>query len=303
VPTLRGVPRAGSGRLGVVKVVLRALPWLLVVALLTGCGGLPAATGPRADARPSPTASGVCTDTYVLCDDFDGPRIDGRTWNRPNTEIANEYAVRRRNVRLTTVSDQDGASLGVVDARIIGDRRPDTPRQGGVLVTDARLGAGRYEVRMKPLPGPFGCSCIWNYYDSLNEAEPPPRRVYTEIDIEMPAHLSSPPPWPRWRRTLGLNTWSRSDADRDATYLDPVSDINPFDGAFHVFRFDWHTGTDGRRRIDWYVDDVLQASTTRHVSRAPARVWIGVWPAPWEGLRYDFDSAHLYIDWVKVTAL
>ncbi len=254
-------------------------------------------------AMPPTAAAGPCSGDHLLCDDFEGSRVDARSWTRPDVEIASTYPVRRRNVTLRSVRDQRGRRVGVVDARMIGDDHRVRRRQGGVLVSRSRLGPGRYEVRMKPMPGPFGCSCIWNYYDSLNETDPPPRRVYTEIDIELPAHVSSPPEWGTWRRTLGLNTWSRSDADADATYLDPVSAIDPFDGAFHVFRFDWRIGPGGRGRIDWYLDGVLQASTTRHVSQAPAQLWIGVWPAPWEGMRYDFDTAHLYVDWVRVTAL
>ena len=166
------------------------------------------------------------------------------------------------------------------------------------------LGGGRYEVRMKNLPGPNGCSCIWNYYDSENEASPPATRVYTEIDIEMPAHEASAPAWATWKKILGLNTWSHTDADADATYINyPSTTVNPFDGQFHVYRFDWYDSINGNLRIDWYVDNILQSTTTQHVSDHPAILWIGNWPAPWSGMDYNFDTVHMYIDWVRVSAL
>jgi hypothetical protein len=81
-------------------------------------------------------------------------------------------------------------------------------------------------------------------HDSLKEPSPPPTRVNTEIDLEMPAHVPSPPPWSMWATTLGFNTWSHTDADADATYINyPYPSVNPFDGRFHLFRWDWHDGT------------------------------------------------------------
>ncbi|WP_164523355.1 glycoside hydrolase family 16 protein [Sphingomonas koreensis] len=254
-------------------------------------------------AAPAQAQSNVCaTGTWILCDDFNGATIDTTKWTKGNTNIGNKYKVRPANLKLTTVND-NGNTITVVDARMFGDTHAK-PRQGGVLITKQRYGGGRYEVRMKNLPGPHGCSCFWNYYDSENEASPPPVRIYTEIDIEMPANIKpSPPAWATWRRTFGFNTWADSDADEDATYIQHVSNINPFDGQFHVYRWDWRDGANGTRKIDWYVDGVLQASTTQHVGTAPAQLWVGTWPAPWPGMTYNFNVKHAYIDWVRISAL
>ena len=247
-------------------------------------------------------AGTACTGSYVFCDDFDGASIDTNKWTVANLDISNKYPVRPENIALTTMDDH-GTTVSVVDAMSFGDKHNAAPRQGGILITNLRYGGGRYEVRMKPLPVPGGCSCFWNYYDSRYDVKQPHARAYTEIDIEMPAHLASPPAWRRWRNIVGLNTWSHTDHDSDATYIDHKSSINPFDGAFHIFRFDWHDGSDGKREIDWYIDGELQASTKKHVSGAPAPVWVGTWPAPWNGMVYGFDIEHLYIDWVRISTI
>lgn len=271
-------------------------PFALIASML-----LLAGHGARAQASADSLAADPCVGSYLLCDDFNGPKIDPRKWIIGNTNIAQKYPVRPENISLGTYDD-NGTQLTVVDAKIYGDLHAGPHRQGGLLITARSYGAGRYEVRMKTLPGPHGCSCIWNYYDSLNEPDPPDRRVYTEIDIEMPAHMNRPPDWATWRKTLGFNTWSHSDSDADATYINWQSKVDPFDGKFHVFRWDWNTHK-GERRIDWYVDGVLQTSTVKHVSSHKAPLWVGNWPAPWPGMDYAFDTMHLYIDWVRISAL
>lgn len=254
-------------------------------------------------AASSVAAGSPCAGTYILCDDFNGASINTNIWKVGNTNIANQYPVRPANIALTTVND-NGTTITVVDSMAFGDAHPAGIRQGGVLISKNKLGGGRYEVRMKNLPGPYGCSCIWNYYDSENEANPPATRIYTEIDIEMPSHEKTVKPWNTWKRILGLNTWSHTDSDDDATYINhPSTTVDPFDGQFHVYRWDWYDGGNGNLRIDWYVDNILQATTTQHVSDHPAELWVGNWPAPWAGMTYSHNIEHLYIDWVRVSAL
>lgn len=246
---------------------------------------------------------GACAGSYILCDDFDGAVLDANKWQSGNTKIANKYPVRPENISLESYED-NGSNVSVVKAAIYGDLHAGAKRQGGLIISKNQYGGGRYEVRMKTLPGPNGCSCIWNYYDSLNENNPPATRVYTEIDIEMPAHVESAPVWSAWQKILGFNTWSHTDADQDATYISyPSTTVNPFDGNFHVFRWDWYDGNNGNLRIDWYVDNILQSTTSQHVSDHAAQLWVGNWPAPWSGMEYNFDTLFLYIDWVKISAL
>lgn len=249
-------------------------------------------------------ATGACAGNYIFCDDFDNATLDNNKWKAGNTNIARKYAVRPDNVSLITYND-NGTTISVVDTAIYGDLHPNvTQRQGGLIITKQEFSGGRYEIRMKNLPGPNGCSCIWNYYDSDNEDVPPTPRVYTEIDIEMPSHPKTPPTWSDWQKTFAFNTWSHTDADSDATWIIHSSTtVNAFDGGFHVFRWDWYDGSNGNMRIDWYVDNILQATTNQHVSNHPAQLWVGNFPAPWVGLDYNYDTLHLYIDWVRISTL
>lgn len=278
--------------------VLRPARWSVSVA-----AGLLMPLAPAFATNPEAETADPCAGSHLLCDDFGGGAIDSTKWIIGDTDIAHRYPVRPENVHLGTFVD-NGTTLTVVDTEIYGDQHAGPHRQGGLIITKAMYGGGRYEARMKLLPGPNGCSCMWNYYDSDNLTDPPPKRNYTEIDIEMPAHMAAPPAWSTWRRTLGLNTWSHSDADSDATYIQWHSKtVDPFDGKFHVFRWDWFDGKNGPRRIDWYVDGILQTSTDQHVNGHKAQLWIGNWPAPWPGMNYAFDTLHLYIDWVRISKL
>lgn len=259
-----------------------------------GTGGIAAAGAPQGGR----SGTDPCAGDYLLCDDFNGRAVDTSKWTIGNTDVGHVGPVRPENIALGTTAD-GGATVTVVDASMFGTQHTAAP-QGGLLITVAQYGSGRYEARMKSLPGPNGCTCLWNYYDSDGEASPPATRVYTEIDIEMPAHVKPPPAWATWSHTLGFNTWSHTDLDADATYINYDSpDATPFDGKFHVFRWDWDAG----KKIDWYVDGVLQTSTTAHVSDHPAQLWVGNWPAPWPGMTYDFDVEHMYIDWVRISVL
>ena len=118
---------------------------------------------------PPPSGGNPCAGTYLLCDDFNGSSIDTDTWTVGNVNIAQKYPVRPENISVTTYNDK-GTIISVVDSKAYGALHTAAPKQGGVTVSKDQLAGGRYEVRMKNLPGPNGCSCIWNYYDSLNEA-------------------------------------------------------------------------------------------------------------------------------------
>ena len=275
-----------------------AYPGLLAALVLVAAFFTGAFTGTAAHAQEA----SPCIGTYWFCDDFNGTVIDTTRWTIGNQNIAGSYPVKPANISRTTISDL-GNTITVVDAKIYGDLHSGPHRQGGVLITNAQYGGGRYEVRMKTVGGPHGCSCMWNYYDSLNEASPPPVRQYTEIDIEMPAHLASPPAWAKWQKRMGLNTWADSDDDAHGTILSPTSTIDPFDGQFHVFRWDWKDGTNGTRQITWYIDNTQIGTTTQHVGTHPAQLWLGVWPAPWTGMDWNFDTMDLYIDWVRMSAI
>ncbi|HUS21976.1 MAG TPA: hypothetical protein VMZ66_08195, partial [Aeromicrobium sp.] len=99
----------------------------------------PAASAPAASSSADP-----CVGSYLLCDDFNGPKIDTRRWVIGNTDIA-QHPVRPENISLGT-HDDNGTRLTVVDTSIYGDLHAGPHRQGGLLITAQPYGAGRYEV-------------------------------------------------------------------------------------------------------------------------------------------------------------
>jgi beta-glucanase (GH16 family) len=70
------------------------------------------------------------------------------------------------------------------------------------------------------------------------------------------------------------------------------------DDRFHKYRFDWYAD----ERVEFYVDDELQATITTDVPHSPAQLWVGNWPAPWSG-SYNYATSRQYIDWVRITDL
>ncbi len=267
---------------------------------------------------PAGTREQATTEGQVLFfDDFDGSEIDTdkwvpglHHWGRDNNGVVPE------NLSVQTISD-NGQDIGVLVAQANGDQydgpvrgirstdasyevgdprrytRQDTgARTGGLVWTKERFGAGRYEVRMKTLPRPGGCSCIWNYYQ-------PDGDDYTEIDIELPAAgRADGADWSRW---AGFNSYVAPN-DAGATYEDVDLGFDNHDGEFHTYRWDWYDGVNGSRRIEFYVDGVLRTTQTETVPTSPAQLWVGNWAAPWSGA-FDYATQYQYIDWVKITTL
>lgn len=275
---------------------------------------LTAATTLAVLATAAPPAA---ADQVVFFDDFNGTTIDTTKWVPGLHQWGgNNNGVVPENLSVRTVSD-NGQNIGVLVAQAngtrytgpvrgvkstnaayeIGDPRRYTRQatgqlSGGLVWTQQRFGAGRYEVRMKNLPRPGGCSCIWNYYE-------PGGDDYTEIDIEMPANgHANGADWSRW---AGLNTYVAPN-DAGATYQNVDLGFNNNDANYHVYRWDWYDGTNGPKRIEFYVDGVLRATHTNTVPTSPAQLWVGNWPAAWSG-SFDYASQYQYIDWVRISTI
>ena len=278
--------------------------FLLVTSLL-----LAAATGLQQQIAPA------IVGRVLFFDDFDGPGLDSdkwvaglHVWGRDNRGVVPE------NLSLSTIQD-GGKKVSVLDTEAHGDlyrgpvkgiravagrfelgdprryeRIADGTRVGGLVWSRERWGAGRYEVRMKNLPLPGGCSCIWNYHQVADD--------YTEIDIEMPANGKAfVPGWARW---AGLNTYYPDERQINEKVQDLDAPQN--DGRFHVYRWDWFDGGNGPARVEFYLDGRLVHTSTANVPRSPAQLWVGNWPAPWSG-DFRYDVQHLYVDWVRITEI
>jgi hypothetical protein len=255
------------------------------------------------------------TGKTLFFDDFSGPALDTGKWVAGLHHWGpNNRGVAPENVRTGTITDEGKTvSVLITEAhgdlykgpvkgvqRAGGDAPPGDPRRykrvedgtrvGGLVWTRERWGAGRYEVRMKNLPLPGGCSCIWNYYQVPDD--------YTEIDIEMPANGKAfGADWAHW---AGLNTYYPDETKINERKADLGSSQN--DGRFHVYRWDWYDGTNGPPRVDFFLDGKLVHSANDRIPRSPAQLWVGNWPAVWSG-DFKYDVQYLYVDWVRITEL
>jgi hypothetical protein len=266
---------------------------------------------------PVVPGQGQSSGDVLFFDDFDGPELDSQRWIAGLHQWGpKNNGVVPENVRLGVVLDQ-GRPITVLDTEAHGDfytgpikgvRRvedsgqlpPGDPRRyertdvgtrvGGLVITREKFGAGSYEIRMKNLPLPGGCSCIWNYLETTDD--------YTEIDIEMPANgKAEGADWSRWG---GLNTYYPGPAHINAKSADMGFDQN--DGRFHIYRWDWYDGSNGSPKVEFYVDGQLLHTSTRNIPKTPAQLWVGNWPAVWSG-DFQYDVQHLYVDWVKISRL
>ena len=256
------------------------------------------------------TTNSACAGENIFCDDFDGEALDAVKWKRGDFKLAGNTLL-PDNINVESYSD-NGTHIGVAKITIFGDLHVSAKRRSGLLITKNLYGGGRYEVRMKPLPGPYGASTIANYYDSNDEEPHPSSRQYTAIQFMMPAHIESAqdlPEWTNWKQKINLDR--RNNASDGIYTITNSPSVNPFDGNFHVFRWDWYDGINGSLQIAWYIDDIHLLTVQTSIPHHSAPLWVGIW-APsgaagtlydWPGFDYNFDTLYLYVDWIRISSI
>ncbi len=176
--------------------------------------------------------------------------------------------------------------------------REDGRRTGAAVATKEYFASGSYEVMAKVAPQLGACSAIWTfeYEEDWDTGE----ITNHEIDIEMPGRPASEKKNQSFQYAL-CNTWT---GENEGEYKTGYTDIgaDQADGKFHKYRFDWHTGSKTEeKRVDFYFDDELVYTSTKHIPTNAGRLWIGLWfPNAWAGVP-DFDTAAFEIDYVKIT--
>lgn len=256
-------------------------------------------------------------------DDFGGGAIDTTRWQvvrrnwggQVKGEISYNGGVLPENVQvrdgqcvLTARGDHYEGTVRGINGN--GTRRPDGRRTGAALRTVQAFASGSYEARLKVAPELGVCSAIWTCrYDELPPGAPgyralpgregAPSVVNHEIDIEFPGRPGPAIEDISFGRAL-MVTWTGLQPDeRTVHYAELAAPQN--DGAFHTYRFDWHTGGRGReRRVDFYVDGELVHTSRTTVPTRAGHFWIGAWfPRDWAGVP-DFDTAEMVVDWVRI---
>ena len=179
-----------------------------------------------------------------------------------------------------------------------GSRRADGKRTGAAIATKEYYASGSYEVVAKVSPELGACSAIWTfeYEEDWDTGE----ITNHEIDIEMPGRPSAEKTNQSYRYAL-CNTWVGENEGEYKTGYTDIS-VNQADGAFHKYRFDWHTGNENEEpRVEFYFDDVLTYTAKESIPTNAGRLWIGLWfPNGWAGTP-DFDTSDFEIDSVKIT--
>ena len=236
----------------------------------------------------------------VFFDDF-SQGIRGDVWRALNERWAsqNNNGYAEENCLYTTDEREvakAGGTGGIVVIRSNGDFAPDgRQRQGGGIVTKRLFGAGLYEVRMKVAPRAGQCSAAWTYFNDW--AKEYAARRYSEIDIEMP-HGGD------WRKFSGTTYENYLDGAHKNSRSETVACPPLNDGAWHVFAFEWRTDrANGDEGVVWYLDGKPVLFLKEAVPGYTATFWVASLfqdAIAWLG-DPQFETAYLYLDWVRIT--
>lgn len=179
-----------------------------------------------------------------------------------------------------------------------GSQRADGKRTGAAIATKEYYASGSYEVVAKVSPELGACSAIWTF--EYEENWDTGAITNHEIDIEMPGRPNAEKTNQSYQYAL-CNTWI---GENEGEYRTGYTDIgvNQVDGAFHKYRFDWHTGDENEEaRVEFYFDDVLVYTSKEYIPTNAGRLWLGLWfPNSWAGTP-DFETSDFEIDSVKIT--
>ena len=147
-----------------------------------------------------------------------------------------------------------------------GSRREDGKRCGGAIATDAYFASGSYEIRARIAPELGCCSAMWTFEYEEDDSGDTLTVTNHEIDIEFPGRDADD----AFSLSHALCTTWVTEEDY-LTRSVPCGD--QADGAYHTYRFDWHTGSDTETpRVEYYFDDVLTYTSYDHIPTNESRL-------------------------------
>ena len=218
---------------------------------------------------------------------------NGRTSDYNGGVIAENVSVRNGALILTGHGNQyDGPLCGI---NRDGSERPDGKRCGGAVATREYYGSGRYEIRAKIAPELGCCSAMWTFEYEEDDSGDSLKITNHEIDIEFPGRDDDD----GFSLSHALCTTWVTETDYKTKSV-PCG--NQADGEYHIYRFDWHTGSDTEQpRVEYYFDGTLLYTAYAHIPTNESRFWLGLWfPKSWAGTP-DFDTAEFSVDYVRIT--
>ena len=244
-------------------------------------------------------------------EDFSGTRLDSgrwliaeKNWGGTVTEngvtsdynggvLAENVSVADGNLILTGYGNQYEGDVRGINRD--GTRRADGKRCGAAIATREYFGSGSYEIRAKIAPELGCCSAMWTFEYEEDYSGDTLQITNHEIDIEFPGRNAEGD----FSLYHALCTTWVTEEDYRTESVDCGAQA---DGAFHTYRFDWHTGSDTQTpRVEYYFDDVLCYTADAYIPTNASRFWLGLWfPKHWAGTP-DFDTASFVIDYAKFT--
>ena len=179
-----------------------------------------------------------------------------------------------------------------------GIQRENGQRTGGAIATKEYFASGSYEISAKIAPELGCCSAMWTFEYEEDYSDDNLIITNHEIDIEFPGRDEEN----QFSLQHVLCTNWTGEGDDEHQSVSVNTGINPIDGEFHTYRFDWHTGDqDQEKRVEYYIDNILIHTSYEHIPDKAGRFWLGLWfPKYWAGVP-DFDTAQFEIDYVKIT--
>jgi beta-glucanase (GH16 family) len=232
--------------------------------------------------------------SQTFFDDFDGKKLNRSKWKKADRKWGDEYGnLKHGGVVPKNAFIENGnlvlrANGDFYSGKISGHGQ--NHRVGAAIHTRKVFGSARYEIRAKVCPQLGALSALWTFRHDNNS-------INHEIDFEIPGKS----PQGRSLQWGILTNWTGLSDKEHRSLSKYIGD--QADGNYHLYRFDWHIGTDSQPpKIDWYYDNRLIHSSYEVIPFKPSRFWIGVWFPWWLG-QSQFDSDFMYVDWVKITPL
>ena len=193
-----------------------------------------------------------------------------------------------------------GATGGIVALQVNGDLYPEEGRrrEGASLITKKAFGPGKYEVRFKTVPRLGPVTALWTYWNGGGSTLED--NAYSEIDIEMPKQAD----YRQWSATVYKKYISSGMMEQGTATVKTEDGSGLNDGQWHTFAFEWITDTEnGDNAVQYYVDGEPSVRIEGYTPEYTATFWMGAWfpdNPTWVGSP-DFETAYMYIDYVKIT--
>jgi hypothetical protein len=259
----------------------------------------------------------------IFYDKFSGP-LDVSTWESVDQLWGQSAIVAYQHGGV--ISENVSTNYGFLILRSLGDAYQGSlrgangaaHRLGAVIKSKDRFASGRFEVKMKVLQAPdVGVlSAAWLFwykdisknvdlaaYEKAKAAGNIPNSDSTivlnhEVDIEVKGVKLGNTIYTNW---IGIKNGEYESKESDIT-----KELN--DNAFHVYRWDWHTGGNGEiARVEYYIDNDLMRTNFSKVPYIASYFYVGNWFAWWAGNDTGtykapaFDTKEMLVDWVKIT--